>query len=71
MVLVTKYKLSNAAGNAIILFFNKYSNYSKSPLPKNIKQGKLFMNNMKSNLSYMKTKVLDHDNTSISYIICH
>ncbi|KAF0392362.1 zn-finger domain-containing protein [Gigaspora margarita] len=29
MVLVTKYKLSNAAGNVIILFFNKHSNHSK------------------------------------------
>ncbi|KAF0407967.1 zn-finger domain-containing protein [Gigaspora margarita] len=56
MVLVTKYKLSNAAGNPIISFFNKHSNNSKSPLPKNIKQGKLFMNNMKSNLLYKKTK---------------
>ncbi|KAF0482339.1 zn-finger domain-containing protein [Gigaspora margarita] len=63
MVLVTKYKLSNAAGNAIISFFNKHSNHSKSPLPKNIKQEKLFMNNIKSNLLYKKTKVLDHDNT--------
>src|SRR5260363_167658 len=69
MVLVTKYKLSNAAGNAIISFFNKHSNHFKSPLPKNIKQGKLFMNNMKSNLSYMKTKVLDHDNTE--YFLYH
>ena len=69
MVLVTKYKLSNAAGNAIISFFNKHSNHSKSPLPKNIKQGKLFMNNMKSNLSYKKTKVLDHDNTE--YFLYH
>jgi hypothetical protein len=63
IVLVTKYKLSNMAGNAVISFFNKHSNYSISPLPKNIKQRKLFMNNMKSNLSYKKTKVLDHDNT--------
>ncbi|KAF0453084.1 zn-finger domain-containing protein [Gigaspora margarita] len=69
MVLVTKYKLSNAAGNAIISFFNKNSNNSKSPLPKNIKQGKLFINNMKSNLSYKKTKVLDHDNTE--YFLYH
>ena len=69
MVLVTRYKLSNAARNVIILFFNKHSNYSKSPLPKNIKQGKLFINNMKSNLSYMKTKVLDHDNTE--YFLYH
>ncbi|KAF0427520.1 zn-finger domain-containing protein [Gigaspora margarita] len=63
MVLVTKYKLSNATGNAIISFFNKHSNHSKSLLPKNIKQRKLFMNNIKSNLSYKKTKVLDHNNT--------
>ena len=69
MILVTKYKLSNAAGNAIISFFNKYANYSISPLPKNIKHGKFFMNNMKSNLSYMKTKVLDHDNTE--YFLYH
>ncbi|KAF0506727.1 zn-finger domain-containing protein [Gigaspora margarita] len=69
MVLVTKYKLSNAARNAIISFFNKHSNHSKSPLPKNIKQEKLFMNNMKSNLSYKKTKVLDHDNTK--YFLYH
>src|SRR5260364_212971 len=69
MILVTKYKLSNAARNVIISFFNKHSNHSKSPLPKNIKQEKLFMNNMKSNLSYKKTKVLDHDNTK--YFLYH
>ncbi|KAF0440742.1 zn-finger domain-containing protein [Gigaspora margarita] len=34
MVLVTKYKLSNAARNVIISFFNKHLNNSKSPLPK-------------------------------------
>ncbi|KAF0524787.1 zn-finger domain-containing protein [Gigaspora margarita] len=71
MVLVTKYKLSNAAGNAIISFFNKHSNNSKSLLPKNNKQGKLFMNNMKSNLLYKKTKVLDHDNTEYFLGACH
>ncbi|KAF0468033.1 zn-finger domain-containing protein [Gigaspora margarita] len=69
MVLVTKYKLRNAAGNAIISFFNKHSNHSKSLLPKNIKQEKLFMNNMKSNLLYKKTKVLDYDNTE--YFLYH
>ena len=69
MVLVTKYKLSNAAGNAIISFFNKHSNHSKSPLPKNIKQGKEFMNNIKSNLSYKKTKILELDNTE--YFLYH
>ena len=69
MLLVTKYKLSNAAGNAIISFFNKHSRHSKSPLPKNIKQGKEFMNNIKSNLSYKKTKVLELDNTE--YFLYH
>ncbi|KAF0483951.1 zn-finger domain-containing protein [Gigaspora margarita] len=63
MVLVTKYKLSNAAGNAIISFFNKHPKHSISPLSKNIRQGKEFMNNIKSNLSYKKTKVLDLDDT--------
>ncbi|KAF0352151.1 zn-finger domain-containing protein [Gigaspora margarita] len=62
-VLVTKYKLSNAAGNVINSFFNKHSNHFKSLLPKNIKQEKLFMNNMKSNLLYKKTKVLNYNNT--------
>ncbi|KAF0365676.1 hypothetical protein F8M41_013716 [Gigaspora margarita] len=63
MVLVTKYKLSNAAGNAIISFFNKYLKHSTLLLPKNIRQGKEFMNNIKSNLSYKKTKILDLDDT--------
>ena len=69
MLLVTKYKLSNAARNAIISFFNKHSNHSTSPLPTHIKQGKLYMNNMKSNLSYMKTEVLNHNNTK--YFLYH
>ncbi|KAF0540929.1 hypothetical protein F8M41_006029 [Gigaspora margarita] len=69
MVLVTKYKLSNAAENAIISFFNKYSKHSTSPLPKNIRQEKEFMNNIKSNLSYKKTKILDLDDTE--YFLYH
>jgi len=69
MVLVTKFKLSNVARNTIILFFNKHSNHKKSLLPKNIKQRKEFMNNIKSNLSYKKTKVFDHDNTE--YFLYH
>ncbi|KAF0479760.1 zn-finger domain-containing protein [Gigaspora margarita] len=63
MVLVTKYKLSNIARNAIILFFNKHSKYSTLPLPKNIRQRKEFINDIKSNLLYKKTKVLDLDDT--------
>ncbi|KAF0475619.1 zn-finger domain-containing protein [Gigaspora margarita] len=69
MVLVTKYKLSNAAENGIISFFNKHSKYSTSLLPKNIRQRKEFMNNIKSNLSYKKTKVLDLDDTE--YFLYH
>ncbi|KAF0561122.1 zn-finger domain-containing protein [Gigaspora margarita] len=69
MVLVTKYKLSNAAGNAIISFFNKHSKHLTSLLPKNIRQEKEFMNNIKSNLSYKKTKVLDLDDTE--YFLYH
>ncbi|KAF0345962.1 zn-finger domain-containing protein [Gigaspora margarita] len=69
MVLVTKYKLSNAAGNAIILFFNKHSKHSKLLLPKNIKQEKEFINNIKSNLSFKKTKVLDLNDTDTKFRI--
>ena len=46
MLLVTKHKLNNKAGNAIIRFFNKYSTLPKSPLPKNIEKGREFMNKM-------------------------
>ena len=34
MILVTKHRLSNTTGNAIIRFFNKYANLNKSLLPK-------------------------------------
>ena len=63
MLLVTKNKLSNATGNKIISFFNNYSNLSISPLPKNIKQGRIFMDNMKKpNLEFHKTCVLNYNN---------
>ena len=39
MLLITKHKLNNKAGNDIICFFNKHSNLTKSPLPKNIQKG--------------------------------
>src|SRR5256884_3906998 len=55
MTLVTNYKLNNKAGNAIIKFFNKYSNLPQSPLPINIEKGRKFMNNMKfPNLTFKK-----------------
>src|SRR3989440_11433726 len=46
MLLVTDHKLNNKAGNAVIRFFNKHSTLLKSPLPKNIKNGREFMNKM-------------------------
>ena len=62
MLLVTKYKLSNKAGNEIIRFFNKHSNLTESPLPKNIEQGRAFMDKMKfSNLEFNKILITKHE----------
>src|SRR3989337_2074026 len=36
MILVTRHKLNNKVSNTIIKFFNKHSNLTTSPLPKNI-----------------------------------
>lgn len=61
MILVTKHKLNNKAGNDIIRFFNKHSNLTKSPLPKNIEKGRAFMNNMNfSNLEFCKVHITNH-----------
>src|SRR2546423_5464394 len=55
MLLVTDYKLNNKAGNAVIRFFNKHSTLLKSPLPKNIKNRREFMNKMNyPNLTFNK-----------------
>src|SRR5213082_910905 len=55
MLLVTDHKLNNKAGNAVIHFFNKHSTLLKSPLLKNIKNGREFMNKMNyPNLSFNK-----------------
>ena len=55
MLLVTDHKLNNKAGNAVIRFFNKHSTLLKSPLPKNIKNGREFMNKMNyPNLTFNK-----------------
>ena len=62
MTLVTNYKLNNKAGNAIIKFFNKYSNLSQSPLPINIEKERKFMNNMKfPNLTFKKICIANHN----------
>ncbi|RHZ73276.1 hypothetical protein Glove_232g35 [Diversispora epigaea] len=63
MTLVTKYNLNNKAGNAIIKFFNKHSNLSISPLPKNIETGRKYMDKMNlSRLLYYKHRILVHNN---------
>src|SRR5436305_15171106 len=55
MLLVTDHKLNNKAGNAVIRFFNKHSTLLKSPLPKNIKNEREFMNKMNNpNLTFNK-----------------
>ncbi len=62
MTLVTDYKLSNKAENAIIKFFNKHSNVPQSPLPINIEKGRKFMNNMKfPNLTFKKICIASHN----------
>src|SRR5581483_7873401 len=61
ILLVTKYKLNNKASNDIIRFFNKHSNLTKSPLPKNIEKGRALMDNMKfSNLEFCKVFIINH-----------
>ncbi|RHZ48914.1 hypothetical protein Glove_536g14 [Diversispora epigaea] len=67
MTLVTKHNLNNKAGNAIIKFFNKHSNVSISPLPKNIVVGRRYMDKMNSQLSHHKYSILSHNN--IEYFI--
>jgi hypothetical protein len=63
MTLVTENNLSNKAGNAIIKFFNKHSDLSQSPLPRNIETGRKFMDKMNiSHLSYSRHCILVHNN---------
>ncbi|GBC29299.2 hypothetical protein GLOIN_2v1762814 [Rhizophagus irregularis DAOM 181602=DAOM 197198] len=70
MALVTKHKLNNATGNAIIKFFNKHANLDKSPLPRSIEQGRKYMNNMKlPNLNYTKTSIMNYNNNE--YFLYH
>ena len=63
MTLVTKYKLNNATGNAIIKFFNKHANLSTSPLPISIEKGRKYMDNMNiPSLTYDKTCIIKYNN---------
>jgi hypothetical protein len=70
MSLVTKYKVNNVTGNAIIKFFNKHANLDKSPLPISIEQGRKHMDNMKlPSLTYTKTCVMNYNNKE--YFLYH
>ena len=63
MSLVTKHKLSNAMGNAIIKFFNKHANLNTSPLSKSIEKEHKYMNNMNlPTLTFTKTLVKNYKN---------
>jgi hypothetical protein len=70
MSLVTKQKLSNVTGNAIIKFFNKHANLNTSPLPKSIEQGRKYMDNMNlPTLTFTKTCVINYNNNE--YYLYH
>ncbi|RHZ75848.1 hypothetical protein Glove_209g64 [Diversispora epigaea] len=59
MTLVTKHNFSNKVENSIIKFFNRHSDLSQSPLPKNIETGRKFMDKINiSQLSYSKYCIL-------------
>ncbi len=65
MTLVTKYKLTNATGNAIIKFFNKHANVSMSIFPKSIEVGRKYMDKMNvPNLEFSETHVTSYNNNN-------
>ena len=65
MTLVTKYKLTNATGNAIIKFFNKHANVSMFILPKSIEVGRKYMDKMNvPNLEFSETHVTTYNNNN-------
>ena len=63
MELVIKHNLNNKTRNAIIKFFDKHSNLSTLPLPKNIEAGRKRMDIMNiQKLPYSKYCILDYKN---------
>ncbi|RHZ88118.1 hypothetical protein Glove_26g229 [Diversispora epigaea] len=63
MELFIKHNLNNKTGNAIIKFFDKHSNLSTSPHPKNIEAGRKLMDIMNvQKLPYSKHCILDYKN---------
>ncbi|RHZ90019.1 hypothetical protein Glove_9g55 [Diversispora epigaea] len=55
MELFIKHNLNNKTGNAIIKFFDKHSNLSTSPLPKNIEAGKSSLHPIYISLGNIRT----------------
>ncbi|RHZ86328.1 hypothetical protein Glove_52g119 [Diversispora epigaea] len=63
MELFIKHNLNNKTGNAIIKFFDKHSNLSTSPLPKNIEASRKLIDIMNvQKLPYSKHCILDYKN---------
>src|SRR3954453_12819296 len=63
ILLITKHKLSNATGNAIIKFFNKHANLNTSSLSKSIEKECKYMNNMNLlTLTFTKTLIKNYKN---------
>lgn len=71
MTLVTNYNLNNEAANAIIRFFNKHSNLSTSPLPKNIKIGKELVEKMQSNTFGFEKHCITRFNNKDYFLVYH
>ena len=70
MILVTKHRLSNATGNAIIRFFNKHANLNKSLLLKSTEQERKYMDKMNQpSLDYQKTSIITYNN--VEYYLYH
>ena len=70
MTLVTKHKINNTTGNAIIKFFNKHANFEKSPLPKSIQQEQKFMDKMNlPKLKYDQTQIITYNGEN--YFLYH
>ena len=69
MNLVVKYNVNNNTADAFIKFFNNHSNLSRSPLPKNIKAGRKYMDGMNMpHLSHKKHSIfVDNEEYLIYY----
>src|SRR5690242_15470406 len=67
MGIINKYQLSNSARDAVINFFNKFSNIDVSPLPSSTKIEKKFLNNSTAFYTMFK-EILTKTFQNINYI---